>query len=54
MRRAINDRNVLFLCQDNALLSQMAEAAAKHFAPPKTRIFSAGVKPGRTAPDQAR
>lgn len=50
MRRAINDRNVLFLCQDNALLSQMAEAAAKHLAPPKTRIFSAGVKPGRIPP----
>ena len=50
MRRAINERNVLFLCQDNAQLSQMAEAAAKHLAPPKTRIFSAGIKPGRIPP----
>ena len=50
MRRTINERNVLFLCQDNALLSQMAEAAAKHLAPPKTRIFSAGIKPGRIPP----
>ena len=47
MRRAIHERNILFLCQDNAQLSQMAEAAAKHLSPPKTRIFSAGIKPGR-------
>ncbi len=46
MRRAIHDRNVLFLCDDNAMLSQMAEATAKHLAPPKTRILSAGIKPG--------
>ena len=45
MRRAIHERNVLFLCEDNACLSQMAEATAKHLAPPKTTIFSAGVKP---------
>jgi len=50
MRRAIHDRNILFLCEDNARLSQMAEAAAKHLAPPKTRIFSAGIKPGRIPP----
>ena len=50
MRRAIHERNILFLCDDNAQLSQMAEAAAKHLAPPKTRIFSAGVKPGRIPP----
>lgn len=47
MRRQIHDRNILFLCEDNAQLSQMAEAAAKHLSPPKTRIFSAGIKPGR-------
>lgn len=45
MRREIRDRNILFLCDDNARLSQIAEAAAKHLAPPKVRIFSAGVKP---------
>ena len=50
MRRAIHERNILFLCEDNAQLSQMAEAAAKHLAPPKTRIFSAGIKPGRIPP----
>ena len=45
MRRAKLERNILFLCEDNARLSQMAEAAAKHLSPPRTRIFSAGVKP---------
>jgi arsenate reductase len=50
MRRAIHERNILFLCEDNAQLSQMAEAAAKHLSPPKTRIFSAGIKPGRIPP----
>jgi arsenate reductase len=45
MQRRKVEQNVLFLCEDNACLSQMAEAAAKHLAPPRTRIFSAGVKP---------
>lgn len=49
MRRAIRERNILFLCEDNACLSQMAEAVAKRLGPPKTRIFSAGIKP-RTIP----
>jgi arsenate reductase (thioredoxin) len=46
MRRQSLERNVLFLCEDNACLSQMAEASARHLAPPRTRVFSAGVKPG--------
>jgi arsenate reductase len=46
MRQATLKRNILFLCEDNARLSQMAEATAKHLSPPRTRIFSAGVKPG--------
>ena len=46
MRREIRQRNVLFLDQDNASLSQMAEAVAKHLGPPKVRVFSAGVTPG--------
>jgi arsenate reductase len=46
MRRAIRERNVLFLDEDNACLSQMAEAVAKHLGPPKVRVFSAGVTPG--------
>jgi protein-tyrosine-phosphatase len=45
MRRTIRERNILFVCEDNARLSQMAEAMAKHLGPPKIRIFSAGVKP---------
>ena len=50
MRREIFERNILFLCHDNACLSQIAEATAKHLAPPKTRIFSAGARPA-TIPD---
>lgn len=45
MRRQSLERNILFLCEDNACLSQIAEAAARHLAPPRTRVFSAGVKP---------
>jgi len=51
MRRAIRERNILFLCEDNACLSQMAEAMAKHLGPPKTRVFSAGIRPS-TIPAQ--
>jgi arsenate reductase len=50
MRREKIDRNILFLCEDNACLSQMAEASANHLAPPRTRIFSAGIKPGVIPP----
>ena len=45
MRRTIRDRNILFLCEDNASLSQMAEAVVKHLDPPKVKVFSAGIKP---------
>ena len=50
MRRGHLDRNILFLCEDNSCLSQMAEAAAKHLGPPRTRIFSAGVTPSSIPP----
>lgn len=50
MRRGHLNRNILFLCEDNACLSQIAEAAAKHLAPPRTRVFSAGVKPSTIPP----
>jgi arsenate reductase (thioredoxin) len=50
MRRAIRERNILFLCEDNACLSQMVEAVAKRLGPPKTRIFSAGIKPRTIRP----
>lgn len=46
MRRENIQRNILFLCDDNAYLSQIAEASARHLSPPRTRIFSAGIKPG--------
>ena len=45
MRRTIRERTILFLDEDNACLSQMAEAVAKHLQPPKIKIFSAGVTP---------
>ena len=45
MRRTIRERNILFLCEDNASLSQMAEAVAKHLGPPKVKVFSAGISP---------
>ena len=51
MKRAIRERNILFLCEDNACLSQIAEAMAKRLSPPKIRIFSAGVRPS-TIPAQ--
>jgi arsenate reductase (thioredoxin) len=50
MRRENIERNILFLCEDNACLSQIAEASARHLAPPRTRIFSAGIKPGVIPP----
>jgi protein-tyrosine-phosphatase len=50
MRRTIRDHNILFLCEDNASLSQMAEAVAKHLDPPKVKIFSAGIKPTTIPP----
>ena len=45
MRRTTTNRNILFLDDDNACLSQMAEAMARHLNPPKVRIFSAGIQP---------
>ena len=51
MRRTIREKNILFLCEDNACLSQIAEAVARYLSPPKTRIFSAGIKPS-TIPTQ--
>ena len=51
MRRTIRERNILFLCHDNASLSQMAEAVAKHLDPPKVKVFSAGITP-TTIPSQ--
>ena len=50
MRRKIFERNILFLCEDNACRSQMAEAMAKYLNPPNTRVYSAGLKPTAILP----
>ena len=47
MRRTNLEKNILFLGEDNACLSLMAESMAKHMSPPKARVFSAGITPGR-------
>ena len=47
MRRTKIEKNILFLCEDNACLSLMAESMAKHRRLPKIRIFSAGIRPGQ-------
>jgi arsenate reductase len=52
--RKIRERNILFLCPDNSCNSQMAEAIARRLAPPKTRVFSAGLAPGAIHPAVAR
>jgi protein-tyrosine-phosphatase len=41
----IRDRKILFLCEDNACLSLIAEAIAKQLRPPQAQVFSAGVSP---------
>jgi arsenate reductase len=51
MRRTKIEKSILFLCEDNAGLSLMAESMAKHISPPKTRIFSAGIRPGQIPPE---
>jgi arsenate reductase (thioredoxin) len=51
MGRTIRQRNILFLDENNACLSQMAEAVAKHLNPPKIRVFSAGVQPTSIRPE---
>jgi protein-tyrosine-phosphatase len=45
VRANIRDRTTLFLCEDNACLSLIAEAIGKRLLPPKTQIFSAGLAP---------
>jgi protein-tyrosine-phosphatase len=49
-RRNIRDRNILFLCEDNACLSQIAEAIAQRLLPPKIRVYSAGIRPREICP----
>ena len=49
VRSNIRDRNILFLSRDNGSLSLIAEAIAK-LLPPKTQVFSAGLKGGKIDP----
>jgi arsenate reductase (thioredoxin) len=45
VRSSIRDRNILFLCKDNACLSLIAEAIARRLRPPQVKVFSAGMQP---------
>src|SRR5678816_3324265 len=54
MRRTKIEKNILFLCEDNACLSLMAESMAKHRRLPKIRVFSAGIRPGQIPPEVRR
>lgn len=49
-RRTIREKNILFICPENSSTGQMAEAIAKRLAPPKIRIYSAGIKPQEIDP----
>src|SRR5215470_15049262 len=49
-RSNIRDRKILFLCRDNGSLSLIAEAIAKRLLPPKTQVFSAGMKQDKVDP----
>jgi protein-tyrosine-phosphatase len=43
---AIRNKRILFLCQDNACLSVIAEAIARRLGPPQNvQVFSAGIIP---------
>jgi arsenate reductase len=54
VRSNIRERKILFLCQDNACLSLIAEALAQEHLPPKTQVFSAGLHPAMIDPDAAQ
>ena len=49
-RSNIRERKILFLSQDNDCLSFIAEVIAKQLLPPKTQVFSAGLKGGKIHP----
>ena len=50
VRSNIRDRKILFFCRDNSCLSLIAEAIAKRLLPPKTQVFSAGLKQDKVDP----
>jgi arsenate reductase (thioredoxin) len=55
VRSNIHDRNILlFLCQDNDCLSFIAEAIARKLLPPRTQVFSTGLKAGEIDPKAIR
>lgn len=43
--RALNPKNILFVCVANAARSQMAEGLARSMAPPSVNVYSAGSLP---------
>ena len=53
-RLKIRDRKILFLSEENDCLSFIAEAIAKKLLPPKTQVFSAGLKEGKIDPKAVR
>src|ERR1700751_2598763 len=50
VRSKIRDRKILFLSRDNSCLSLIAETIAKRLLPPRTQVFSAGLKQARVDP----
>ena len=48
--RALSPRSILFLCVANSARSQLAEAIARHLAPPHITIYSAGSSPTKPHP----
>jgi arsenate reductase len=50
----IHDRKILFLSQENDCLSFIAEAIAEKLLPPKTQVFSVGLKEDRIDPKAVR
>jgi arsenate reductase len=50
VRSNIRERNILFSSQKNSCLSFIAEAIAKKLLPPKTQVFSAGLKQDKIDP----
>jgi len=53
-RSKIRDRKILFLSQETDCLSFIAEAIAKELLPPKTQVFSAGLREGKIDPKAVR
>jgi arsenate reductase (thioredoxin) len=50
VRSSIRARKILFLSRDNSCLSLIAEAIAKRLLPPRTQVFSAGLKQDKVDP----